>query len=131
MDPRVRADQALARARARGAFVVTPDNAISPMDAASTVRIPRNLVTGPGQGDPESTMAFPNPVQEQQPYQAPAGHQPPPPPAWPQNESWPQNEYGQPPHHHAPEQVHHPQQNPNGWAQLGGAPFPPRRHTSG
>ena len=38
MDPRLRADEALARARARGAFVVTPDNATSPMDAANTVR---------------------------------------------------------------------------------------------
>lgn len=39
MDPRNRADDALARARARGGFVVTPDNATSPMDAESTVQI--------------------------------------------------------------------------------------------
>ena len=38
MDPRNRADEALERARARGDFVVTPDNATSPMDAESTVR---------------------------------------------------------------------------------------------
>lgn len=44
MDPRHRADEALARARARGTFVVTPDNATSPMDAASTVRIPREMI---------------------------------------------------------------------------------------
>ncbi|APU17330.1 MULTISPECIES: hypothetical protein [Actinoalloteichus] len=45
MDPRDRADETLARARARGAFVITPDNATSPMDAASTVQIPRSVVT--------------------------------------------------------------------------------------
>jgi hypothetical protein len=44
MDPRERADAALARARARGAFVVTPDDAISPMDAASTLQIPRSVI---------------------------------------------------------------------------------------
>jgi hypothetical protein len=45
MDPRERADAALARARARGAFVVTPESAISPMDAASTLQIPRVVVS--------------------------------------------------------------------------------------
>ncbi|HEX4221994.1 MAG TPA: hypothetical protein VHZ97_06520 [Pseudonocardiaceae bacterium] len=44
MDPRDRADAALARARARGAFVVTPDDAVSPMDAKNTQQIPRAVV---------------------------------------------------------------------------------------
>jgi hypothetical protein len=57
MDPRERADAALARARARGAYVVTPDDAVSPMDAASTVQIPRAVVNAADQG--ESTMVIP------------------------------------------------------------------------
>ncbi len=62
MDPRNRADEALARARARGAFVVTPDNATSPMDSSSTVRIPRETVRGADRDDldPESTVVIPN-----------------------------------------------------------------------
>lgn len=56
MDPRHRADEALARARARGAFVVTPDNATSPMDAASTVRISHEVVSVLGEEDPHSTV---------------------------------------------------------------------------
>lgn len=44
MDPRERADVALARARARGAFVVTPESAVSPMDAANTLQIPKIMV---------------------------------------------------------------------------------------
>ncbi|MGH3450907.1 MAG: hypothetical protein ACRDQW_09275 [Haloechinothrix sp.] len=44
MDPRERADAMLSRARARGAFVVTPDNAVSPMDASNTQQIPRSVV---------------------------------------------------------------------------------------
>jgi hypothetical protein len=44
MDPRDRADALLARARARGAFVVTPDNMTSPMDASNTQQIPGSLV---------------------------------------------------------------------------------------
>lgn len=61
MDPRHRADEALARARARGAFVVTPDNATSPMDSSSTVRIPRETVDGADRDelDPESTVVLP------------------------------------------------------------------------
>lgn len=46
MDPRLRADETLARARSRGAFVVTPDNATSPMDASTTQRIPREALAG-------------------------------------------------------------------------------------
>lgn len=44
MDPRERADALLARARARGAYVVTPEDALSPMDAANTQQIPRSVV---------------------------------------------------------------------------------------
>jgi len=44
MDPRDRADALLARAQARGAFVVTPDNATSPMDSSNTQQIPRSMV---------------------------------------------------------------------------------------
>jgi hypothetical protein len=38
--------------------VVTPEDATSPMDAASTVQIPRLLIQAadPSQGDPELTM---------------------------------------------------------------------------
>ncbi|GAB3549071.1 hypothetical protein [Actinopolyspora lacussalsi] len=56
MDPRNRADETLARARARGAFVVTPDSATSPMDAAQTVRIPRDSVRDVERDDPNSTQ---------------------------------------------------------------------------
>lgn len=73
MDPRSRADEALARSSARGAFVVTPDNAISPMDAASTVRIPREVVSGLSNGeDPNSTITLHRRehVGQQQPQQA-------------------------------------------------------------
>ena len=61
MDPRERADAALARARARGAFVVTPESAISPMDATSTQQIPRSLVSAMDRrdDDPEATMVVP------------------------------------------------------------------------
>lgn len=64
MDPRERADAALARARARGAFVVTPESAISPMDAASTLQIPRTVVVANDerQNDPDATMVVPGSV---------------------------------------------------------------------
>lgn len=57
MDPLDRADALLSRAQARGAFVVTPESAISPMDAANTVQIPRNVVNGADAAliDPDST----------------------------------------------------------------------------
>lgn len=60
MDPRDRAEAQLARARARGGHVVTPDSATSPMDSASTVQIPRVLVDAadPRQ-DSDSTMILP------------------------------------------------------------------------
>jgi len=59
MDALARADEALARARGR-AHVVTPEDATSPMDAASTVQIPRRLIAAvdPRQ-DAESTMIVP------------------------------------------------------------------------
>jgi hypothetical protein len=60
MDPRERADVALARARARGAYVVTPDDAVSPMDAANTVQIPRSVVSAADSNhdEPDSTMVI-------------------------------------------------------------------------
>lgn len=51
MDALKRADQALARARARRADIVTPDSATSPMDQANTVQIPRIMV---GAADPRT-----------------------------------------------------------------------------
>ncbi|WP_156756721.1 hypothetical protein [Actinokineospora pegani] len=59
MDPRDRADAILAKARARGAYVVTPDSAISPMDAAATLQIPRAVMTAIDEQDPDVTMVFP------------------------------------------------------------------------
>ncbi|MFC5291024.1 hypothetical protein ACFPM7_28580 [Actinokineospora guangxiensis] len=56
MDPRERAEAILARARARGAYVVTPDSATSPMDHAATVQIPRRVVHEID--DPEVTSVF-------------------------------------------------------------------------
>ncbi|GGM66399.1 hypothetical protein GCM10012275_41170 [Longimycelium tulufanense] len=62
MDPRERADELLARARARGGYVVTPDDATSPMDAANTVQIPRIVVDANdprNELDPDSTVVLP------------------------------------------------------------------------
>jgi hypothetical protein len=59
MDPRDRADAILARARARGAYVVTPDSAISPMDAAATLQIPQAVMSAIDAQDPDVTMVFP------------------------------------------------------------------------
>ena len=57
MDALSRADETLARARARGLHVVTPDDATPPMDAASTVQIPRQLIEAlDPRSDPEMTM---------------------------------------------------------------------------
>lgn len=65
MDPLERADALLARARARGAFVVTPEDAISPMDAANTQQIPRSVVNQIDRGeDPDSTAVVPSSVIE-------------------------------------------------------------------
>lgn len=62
MDPRERADAALARARARGAFVVTPESAVSPMDAANTLQLPRIVVADNDaryEDDPDATLVVP------------------------------------------------------------------------
>ncbi|MFD2422046.1 hypothetical protein [Amycolatopsis pigmentata] len=65
MDPLERADALLARARARGAFVVTPEDATSPMDAANTQQIPRSVVNQIDRGeDPETTAVVPSSVIE-------------------------------------------------------------------
>ncbi|MEV4319282.1 hypothetical protein [Actinocrispum sp. NPDC049592] len=97
MDPRERADAALARARARGAFVVTPEDAISPMDAASTLQIPRIVVSSLDQqqgNENEQTMVVQHPLAQSQPTQS----QPSP----------------RPPHQqYAPPQQHHHQQHPS------------------
>ncbi|MGW4112101.1 hypothetical protein ACWEFJ_14600 [Actinosynnema sp. NPDC004786] len=76
MDPRARADAALARARARGIHVVTPDNMTSPMDSSATQQIPRAVVNAadPRGADPDSTMVLSAHVAAGQPA-------PPPPPA--------------------------------------------------
>jgi len=68
MDPRDRADATLARARARGAFVVTPESATSPMDVTNTVQIPRVLVDSLDSreddlDDPDRTIVVRMPVQ--------------------------------------------------------------------
>lgn len=87
MDPRDRADALLSRARARGVFVVTPDDATSPMDAANTQQIPRSVVADIDAQDPDSTtqvsaamieandyhLASPEPTSRLEP---PRGHRP-------------------------------------------------------
>lgn len=57
MDPRERAEAILARARARGAYVVTPDSATSPMDASATIQIPRVVISAADEA--ERTTVFP------------------------------------------------------------------------
>ncbi|MFF0149000.1 hypothetical protein ATK36_2400 [Amycolatopsis sulphurea] len=59
MDPRDRADALLARARSRGAFVVTPDNMTSPMDASNTQQISRAVVAELDGQDPDTTTQLP------------------------------------------------------------------------
>ncbi|MPY97491.1 MAG: hypothetical protein GEU97_05730 [Actinophytocola sp.] len=59
MDPLDRADALLSRAQARGTFVVTPNSAVSPMDASSTVQIPRTMVTSADEDiDPDATTVL-------------------------------------------------------------------------
>jgi hypothetical protein len=66
MDPRDRADALLARAQARGGFVVTPDNATSPMDSSSTQQIPRSVVTELDRNqDPDDTTVLPASLSEE------------------------------------------------------------------
>jgi hypothetical protein len=85
MDPRERADAALARARARGAFVVTPEDAISPMDATSTIQIPRIVVSSLDQreNDNEATMVVQHPLAQSQPTQSQPSPRPPQPHPYP------------------------------------------------
>ncbi|SEP96243.1 hypothetical protein SAMN05216188_1011057 [Lentzea xinjiangensis] len=76
MDPRDRADAMLARARARGRNIVTPDNMTSPMDASDTQQIPRTLVNAVDpRRDPDSTMIL-QPAQMGQPGGQPARRPP-------------------------------------------------------
>lgn len=116
MDPRNRADETLARARARGAFVVTPDNATSPMDASTTVRIPRSVVNGSDRDtrDPDSTMAIP---QRERQHETPIG-------------AWPQTDYGQAPaQQDLPPNPYQQQRGPGEFGPLGSQAaqqFPPR-----
>ncbi|MGH3971983.1 MAG: hypothetical protein ACRDS9_01455 [Pseudonocardiaceae bacterium] len=64
MDALERADEVLARARARRADIVTPDLATSPMDLASTVQFPRALVAevAARTAEPDDTIIVPNAV---------------------------------------------------------------------
>jgi hypothetical protein len=111
MDPRERADAALARARARGAYVVTPDDAVSPMDASNTVQIPRSVVSAADSNhdEPDNTMVISAGVARgQQPYpgqgyqqtnrQQQPGHQTGPhqPVPYPGNQQHPQYQQQQP-----------------------------------
>jgi hypothetical protein len=77
MDPRDRADAMLARARARGRNIVTPDNMTSPMDSSDTQRVPRSLVNAVDPRlDPDSTMILaPAQMGQQQPPRPPQHHQ--------------------------------------------------------
>ncbi|MDI2032136.1 hypothetical protein QFW96_26200 [Saccharopolyspora sp. TS4A08] len=117
MDPRLRADEALARARARGAFVVTPDNATSPMDAANTVRIPRDIVNSAVDSDTDTTML---PAAGQQ-MPAPNQQQPQFPTADPHT-GWPTEDYGQP-QQALPPNPYQAQRNPNEFGPLGSQPL--------
>ncbi|HKR52306.1 MAG TPA: hypothetical protein VJT72_22560 [Pseudonocardiaceae bacterium] len=63
MDSLDRANQVLARARARRADIVTPDSATSPMDLTNTVQIPRVTVAAdPRTASPDDAMVIPSPV---------------------------------------------------------------------
>ncbi|WP_246361385.1 hypothetical protein [Haloechinothrix aidingensis] len=62
MDPLDKADAMLSRARDRDTFVVTPDTALSPMDASRTVQISRAVVADSdtaGTDDPDATAVVP------------------------------------------------------------------------
>ena len=64
MDALERAEQVLARARARRADIITPDSATSPMDQANTVQIPLAFValSDPHVAEPDDTIIVPNAV---------------------------------------------------------------------
>lgn len=70
----------LARARARGRNIVTPDNMTSPMDSSDTQQIPRTLVNAMDpRRDPDSTMILPPAQmghQHRQQQRPPHQHQP-------------------------------------------------------
>ncbi|RDI33374.1 hypothetical protein [Lentzea flaviverrucosa] len=77
MDPRDRADAMLARARARGRNIVTPDNMTSPMDSSDTQQIPRALVNAVDpRRDPDSTMILAPAQMSHQQQQRPPHHAP-------------------------------------------------------
>jgi hypothetical protein len=125
MDPRDRADAALARARARGGFVVTPDNAISPMDTASTVQIPRSVVAAADpQNDTETTLII-SPIPGG-PAWHPGTQQLPPPPPWPPHSPAPGQQPGQP-YNQQPGQYPGTQQLPPPQPQ----PWPPHNAAPG
>lgn len=73
MDALKRADQVLARARARRADIVTPDSATSPMDLANTEQIPRVMVAAPDPRttNPADTMTIPTAVFSRKPPLSP------------------------------------------------------------
>jgi hypothetical protein len=64
VDALERAEQVLARARARRTDIITPDSATSPMDQANTVQIPLALVALPDAqvAEPDDTIIVPNAV---------------------------------------------------------------------
>lgn len=76
MDALDRADQALARAQARRAEIITPDSATSPMDQTSTVQIPRSMVDAvdPQAADPDATLVIPVAPGSANASFGPAGH---------------------------------------------------------
>lgn len=51
----------LARARARRGYIVTPDDAVSPMDAANTMQIPGAVVSALDDQESEPTSSMPAP----------------------------------------------------------------------
>jgi hypothetical protein len=129
MDPRDRADAALARASARNRWAVTPDNATSPMDAKPTVQIPRVVVNAadPREQDPDTTIVLPGsvakgqvPVPHQQGQQIPMTQQSQPLPHVQQSQPLPHvqpqqippNQQSQPLPHVQPQQQHPQQQHP-------------------
>ncbi|MDR7301309.1 hypothetical protein [Haloactinomyces albus] len=116
MDPRNRADDALDRARARGAFVVTPDSATSPMDASSTERIPRDIIDDADRDSNSTVVLSHSPQQEPSERSAPS------------HGGWPPDGYGQFPYDQGgfgPPQYGQPQydQSQPGRPQYGQPPY--------
>ncbi|RRO12744.1 hypothetical protein EIL87_23915 [Saccharopolyspora rhizosphaerae] len=115
MDPRLRADEALARARARGAFVVTPDNATSPMDAANTVRIPREIVDSVVADTDTNMLPTAGQTMQQQPQF----------PTTDSNLGWPTEDYGQS-QQGMPPNPYQSQRAPHEFGPLGSHPGQPQ-----